>query len=52
MEAEFDVSCEGMGGGGGGGTITMFVPPHLDKVGGCGACLDCVEETLLMNLTF
>ena len=50
MEAEFEVSCGGMEGGGGGGTVTMFVLPHLDKVGGCRARLDCVEETLLVTL--
>ena len=51
MEAEFEVSCGGDGGRGG-ETVTMFALPHLDKVGGCRARLDCVEETLLVNLNF
>ena len=36
MEAEFDVSCERMGGGEG-GWYCYNVLPHLVKVGGCGA---------------
>ena len=50
MEAEFEVSCGEMEEGG--DAVTMFVLPHLNKVGGCRARLDCVEETLLVNLNF